>query len=58
MHTEYLIRNQSLRRKVLAIYRPDRKLVGTIGDGRALPADPVPNKTAGPGRQPIGLPSL
>ena len=42
---------------MLAIYRPDRKLAA-IGDCRALPADPVPNKSAGQGRQPIGLPSL
>jgi len=58
MHTEYLIRNQSLRRKVLAIYRPDRKLAGTIGDGRALQMTPGPCRgrqsikmTAGPYRQ-------
>ena len=42
---------------MLAIYRPDRKLAA-IGDCRALPADPVPNKSARQGRQPIGLPSL
>jgi len=58
MHMEYLIRNQSLRRKVLAIYRPDRKLAGTIGDGRALQMMPGPCRgrqsikmTAGPYRQ-------
>jgi len=58
MHTEYLIRNQSLRRKVLAIYRPDRKLAGAIGDGRALQMTPGPCRgrqsikmTAGPYRQ-------
>ena len=39
-------RKQSLRRKVLEIYRHDRKLVATMGDGRALPEAPVYTKTA------------
>ena len=58
---------------MLAIYTPDRKLAGTIGDATALqmtpgtcrggqsiklPADPVPNKNARPGSQPKGLRSL
>ena len=43
---------------MLAIYRPDRKLAGTIGDGRALQMTPGPcrgrrsiKRTAGPYRQ-------
>lgn len=50
MHTGYLIGGQSLSRKVLVIYGPDRKLVGTIGNGQTLEEAPVCTKTAGPNR--------